>query len=249
MISSDTKICRNFRILLENFAPLPSVWYLFFYLFFLFLPVVILKKKYTADIACNLQLHLHVYNVIEIMYNARRSSSHGMYTFKLSSKIKSYIRMYILFLRIFWLYLKLYLRVLCICLLYVSLSQKLLHTSNGVHFVVTHLYRCGRNMNKKNWLCCFAWFEYINKFRTLYIPASTGKYIIIKTIFKTIKVIDIFITDAISYVTSQNFTIRPCPINLFVSLIYSINKNRHWSSTDHLFWQHTGKKKRLNTNR
>lgn len=149
------------------------------------------------------------------MYNARRSSSHGMYTFKLSSKIKSYIRMYILFLRIFWLYLKLYLRVLCICLLYVSLSQKLLHTSNGVHFVVTHLYRCGRNMNKKNW------------FRTLYIPASTGKYIIIKTIFKTIKVIDIFITDAISYVTSQNFTIRPCPINLFVSLIYSINKNRH----------------------
>lgn len=146
MISSDTKICMNFIILLENFASLPSVWYLFFYLFiYIFLPVVILKK-YTADIACKLQLHLHVY--IEIIYNARRSSSQGMYTFKLSSKIKSYIRMYILFLRIFWLYLKLYLRVLCICLLYVSLSQKLLHTSNGVHFVVTHLYRCGRNMNK-----------------------------------------------------------------------------------------------------
>lgn len=71
----------------------------FFYLFiYIFLPVVILKK-YTADIACKLQLHLHVY--IEIIYNARRSSSQGMYTFKLSSKIKSYIRMYILFLRIF----------------------------------------------------------------------------------------------------------------------------------------------------
>lgn len=111
----------------------------------------------------------------------------------------------------------------CMSILYPYRYHKK-YSSNVVHFVATHLYRCGRN----KWidlLCCFAWFEYINKFWILYIPASTGKYIIIKTIFKTIKVIQLYNRcNFLCNFTNLLLSIRSWPMNLLISPILTT----HW---------------------